>query len=73
MVRNIIQSRFIGTLPASGQNRKIKSGPLYPREEVLALLANLAGTWVPSGVKNTLVDLGQLAMLISSSTRSGSL
>lgn len=41
MVNTTIISRFSGRLPlGEGESRKITSGPLYPAEEVLALLAN---------------------------------
>lgn len=38
MVNNRIVSRFKGELPEDGGDRRIKCGPLYPKDEVLGLL-----------------------------------
>jgi hypothetical protein len=48
MVRKINVSRHSGTPPQrEGEDRKIAGGPLYPPDEVLALLANGAVTLRP--------------------------
>lgn len=50
MVRKINVSRYNGTPPETEKDdrkRKIAGGPLYPADEVLALLANGEGTVTP--------------------------
>ena len=48
MVRRINVSRYNGTPPQiEGRSRKIAEGPLYPPDEVLALLAKGEGTLKP--------------------------
>lgn len=58
MVNTTIVSRFTGELPLqAGACRKIAGGPLYPEEEVLALLAGTGGEAVRAWTERCSRDL----------------
>lgn len=58
MVNTTIVSRFTGELPyGEGANRKIQGGPLYPADDVLALLAGAGSQGVTAWTRKCGEDM----------------
>lgn len=63
MVRTTIVSRFSGELPhEEGVSRKIPGGPLYPADEVLALLADSGNQAVHAWTRKCGKDMQKWAL-----------
>lgn len=79
MVNTTIISRYIGELPLNGGgSRKISGGPLYPADEVLALLSasgsSAVNAWTDKCVRDIqkwALDADDLCELMTIALRSG--
>jgi len=62
MVNNTIVSRFRGELPQGDDDRSILGGPLYPREELLALLESVEEKQISLWSRKCIADAAKLEL-----------
>jgi hypothetical protein len=60
MVSPIIHSSFRDSPPTAGQERKIKGGPLYPVEDLLAVLAEQGSAGIIAWTRSARAELQRL-------------